>query len=114
MYAKRPRIVDQELLATVRTLPCLACLPRIERPVHAHHVTTVKSGGDDSWNNVMPLCASHHSMWHTSGPNFMIREFAAVKTWLEGAGRHDVLERAARSSPSHILSGSARSGRGRP
>lgn len=110
MYAKRPRIVDKELLATVRTLPCLACLPRITSPVHAHHVTTVKSGGDDIATNVMPLCASHHSMWHTSGPAYMVQRFPGVRTWLEKAGRNDVLERVASRQGSHIRYGSSSSG----
>ncbi len=108
MYCKRPRIVDQELLALVRTLPCLGCLPRLQAAGQAHHVTTVKNGGDDVAENLMPLCASHHSMWHTSGPGYMIRKFPAVRSWLETAGRNDVLERVARNFTSDILSGAER------
>lgn len=102
MCVKKQRIVDPALLALVRTLPCLACLPIVSKPSQPHHVTSVGAGGDDVPENLMPLCPEHHSMWHQSGPGYMVREFPVIRSWLEEAGRRDVLERSDRSIGSHI------------
>lgn len=96
---KKNRVVDPELLAEVRKLPCIACITPIA--VEAHHVTTVGAGGDDVPENVMPLCFTHHrggsDSWHRD-PGRFIRKFPSVRYWLEIAGREDILDRY-RSKP---------------
>lgn len=95
-FEKPLRIQDEELLSTVRTLPCLACLA--PPPSHAHHVTTRKAGGSDVAENVMPLCPLHHSAWHQN-PGHFIREHGGVRAWLELAHRFDILDRFCKETP---------------
>lgn len=90
-----PRIICQALLDTVRSLPCLGCYR--EPGGEAHHVTTVKNGGDDVAANVMPLCHQCHMRWHGLGPGWMIENCPAVAEWLRLAGRQDVFDRVARA-----------------
>lgn len=86
---KKKRIVDEDLLALVRTLPCMACGIT---PSHAHHLTTRGAGGDDVPENLMPLCGEHHAEMHLSYSRF-IRKYPVVRNWLECAERWDILER---------------------
>jgi hypothetical protein len=91
---KPKRIVDRELLETVRNLPCMAC--GIQPAGHAHHVDSRGAGGDDVFDNLMSLCPTHHAQWHQKGPGYMMDHYESVTTWLEIAGRHDVIARAER------------------
>lgn len=93
MLAKPDRIVDEDLLETIRTLPCMACGIT---PSDAHHVTTVGAGGGDTAENVMPLCRRHHAEWHQMGPGWMVETYAVVRHWIAFAGREDVLARSRR------------------
>lgn len=91
------RKIDRGLLDHIATLPCICCEPgRQTLPTDPHHITTVKNHGDDSAENVMPLCRKHHTQWHKEGPGKLMRKYPAVKTWLELAGRDDVLARTER------------------
>lgn len=89
LFPKHKRIVNHELMAIVRSLPCMACGTK---PSDAHHITTRGAGGDDVPENLMPLCSHHHREWHQMGPNFMIKTYSCVKHWLVGAGRTDILD----------------------
>jgi hypothetical protein len=82
---------SEMLLETVRDLPCLCCG---ESPCDAHHVTTRGAGGQDTPENLMPLCREHHTLWHAKGPKYMILTFPAVQFWLEGAERWEILHKA--------------------
>lgn len=97
MFEKRKRIENRSLLDAVARLPCLAnrCYGRGSDP---HHVTTVKAGGDDVPENVMPLCRAHHTEWHKVGPGKMIEQYSNIERWLKQMGRFDVLERAKRGA----------------
>jgi hypothetical protein len=78
------RIVDEDLLATVRELPCMACG---RTPAgHAHHVKTRGSGGHDLASNCMPLCPTHHAHIHQSGTAAMARWYPVIHNWLVEAG----------------------------
>lgn len=88
------RIVDADLLAAVRELPCLCCQ---STPCHPHHVTSRGAGGHDEATNVMPLCQEHHSQWHQEGPGHMAKNYPAVFHWLKLAGRDDILSRVLKS-----------------
>jgi 5-methylcytosine-specific restriction endonuclease McrA len=76
--------VSKDLLAVVRSLPCLHCA---KQPAgHAHHVKTRKSGGGDEAENLMPLCPAGHHEVHTIGLTSFAEKHGAVKHWLELAG----------------------------
>lgn len=96
MTSKAPhlRVIDTEFLEFVRSLPCIVCT---RKPVHPHHVTSVGAGGGDIAENVMPLCAEHHSEWHQAGPGFMAKNYPSVYHWLRLADRHDVFYRIEKS-----------------
>jgi hypothetical protein len=95
MLGKPNRIIDDELLAVVRTLPCTACSTRnpyearaaiadgFDCKSDAHHVKTKGSGGDDVVTNVMPLCRTHHQQWHRIGMSAMRSAFPTVAYWLD-------------------------------
>lgn len=63
--------------------PCLICA---RQPVDAHHVKSQKSGGDDSVQNLMPLCRNHHQELHKKGLSSMADRYSGVLIWLEAAG----------------------------
>lgn len=92
---KKPsRIIDLELLALVKTLPCMACGgPGGD----AHHITTRGAGGDDVADNCISLCAEHHRQWHSNGACFMMLAYPSVDFWLRRAKREDIIERAERN-----------------
>lgn len=99
MLEKEKRVVDKELLHFIRyNCPCVACYQRPEGGVDAHHLNTVKTGGSDTVTNCIPLCRSCHCKIHQYGISKMIKLYPSVKTWLELAGREDVLLRAKRLS----------------
>lgn len=94
---KQRRKVDPKLLENVRAIPCMACLSHAgsadaaleaisgDFRSHPHHLISVKSGGPDVAENVMPLCPKHHSLIHQQGLDFVAEHFALVKRWLEAA-----------------------------
>lgn len=89
------RIIDLELLQIVRQLPCMAC--HAVGTNHPHHITSRGAGGSDTAQNVIPLCAEHHSLWHQEGPGHMAKNYPSIYHWLKMAGREDVFQRISKS-----------------
>lgn len=81
---KSQRIVDEELLETVRGLACMCCQapPRS----HPHHLRSRGAGGDDVAENVVALCFDHHREIHQRGIDAMATRYPLFRTWLELAG----------------------------
>jgi hypothetical protein len=92
MFSKTPRVEDRIHLNWVSAQPCTACL--VPPPSDPHHITTVKAGGGDVPDNVMPLCRQHHTEWHQIGPGRMCAKYPRVTAWLITAQRGDILARA--------------------
>lgn len=92
MFPKKKRIVDKTLVEMVRSMRCAACG---KRPSDPHHVTTRGAGGDDTPENLMPLCHQHHVEWHLS-PAKAIVTYAGIREWLLKMERNDILERVER------------------
>lgn len=87
------RTINVDLVNFVKDLPCIAC----GKPGgDAHHVTSVGAGGDDEARNLMPLCRTHHTEWHKSGPGKMVSKYPGCNIWLLAAGREDVFEKIKR------------------
>lgn len=59
----------------------------------ADHLTTRGAGGDDSWDNVWPLCRKHHQERHFYGVGWMVLHYEMCGRWLELNGRQDILDR---------------------
>lgn len=80
-------IVDKK----IRQLPCLVCNAR--RGIVAHHVTSRGAGGEDTNDNLMPLCIKCHREIHDRGLMQMIREYPQIRLWLKAAGRYDIINK---------------------
>lgn len=89
--AKSKRIEDKQLLKTIRSIQCIAC--GAQPPSDAHHITTKKSGGHDTAENLISLCRKDHALWHQKGAVYMFKAYPSIRTWLELAGRDDILRR---------------------
>ncbi len=87
---KKKRIKDQSLLDFIKTIPCIICGMI---PSDPDHVTTRGAGGDDTAENVWPLCRKHHVERHAKGIKYMIDKYDGCKIWLELANRSDILEK---------------------
>ena len=96
------RLVDKKLLKLIRTLPCLVCATTRANQVYQtepDHITTRGAGGDDTVENVWPLCgglSGHHAERHRIGLYSMICKYPVLRNWLELAERFDVLDRMER------------------
>lgn len=80
-FPKQIRIRDRKLLAAIRRLPCLICS---RRPAEASHIKSVGARGDDTAENVIPLCRKHHDEWHGTGRHTMPRKYPRLAQRLEG------------------------------
>lgn len=80
---KKKRQIDRSLIKLLKEGWCLAC--GLHNP-DVHHIKTVKSGGDDSLENCVPVCRRHHSMWHQMGTSFMAEEFESIYEGLKIRG----------------------------
>lgn len=94
MFPKPRRIIDEDLLDDVRSLPCIACEPGEQRSqTDPDHLTTRGAGGGDTDVNCWPLCRDHHRERHAKGLRHMFTKYPSCRYWLELAGRTDILER---------------------
>lgn len=64
MFWKKKRIEDRALLDEVARQPCLICG---KRPSDPDHIISRGAGGDDTAENVWPLCRKCHSRRHSIG-----------------------------------------------
>lgn len=90
MFLKKKRIVDRKLIEQVKQMKCLACgsLP----PVDADHITTRGAGGDDTEDNLMPLCRRCHTLRHKLGIKTFAKKFLSVRRFLILKKRFDVID----------------------
>lgn len=74
---KKKRIKDEEVLALYRLMKCaihgrMKCYGRIA----GHHIKTRATGGGDVHENLIPLCAGHHTIntdsIHQLGPRLFL------------------------------------------
>lgn len=65
MFPKLKRKINKELLEHIRSLRCVAC--GSYPPCDADHLITRGAGGDDSLENLWPLCRKCHYARHYMG-----------------------------------------------
>ena len=79
-WLKTIRRKDRKLLDEIKALPCIACGMG---PCDPAHLKSKGSGGDDTWENVIPLCRKCHHYQHLIGLCKFIRTnndvYAAVR-----------------------------------
>lgn len=63
MFPKPKRIKDESALGTIRKMKCIVC-GLVAEP---HHIKSRGAGGDDTIENLLPLCRIHHTEIHTIG-----------------------------------------------
>lgn len=80
---KSKRKVDRAFLDTFHDMRCIACKKRGCDPAH---IKTRGSGGDDTYNNVMPLCRKHHTEQGQIGWKKMSVKYRAVDLDLVSKG----------------------------
>ncbi len=81
---KPKRIVDKKLLNEIKAKPCVVCGK--QGPNDAHHLKTVKSGGDDVRTNLLSLCRQCHIKIHAKGLNYMASAYLGIEFWLKSNG----------------------------
>lgn len=82
------RIVNTEVLESVRGTPCVICA----KPSDPAHIKSRGSGGDDAPDNVLPLCRFHHQIQHAKGWSMFCSMYPAVGEALSKRGWGMVLE----------------------
>jgi hypothetical protein len=83
MLQKTPRLVDWNLLAEKKRMPCSVCG---KRPADPCHILSVGSGGPDADWNVIPMCRTHHTEQHNKGWVTFADKYLAVEHWLRSRG----------------------------
>ena len=89
---KTKRIDDPELLKKISKMKCQIgrnCKGRVDPA----HVTSKGAGGDDTEENVMPLCRKHHNQWHWLGIKTMVSKYSEIALWLLAKNRWDVMSK---------------------
>lgn len=79
MFPKKKRIENEKLLESYRNQPCCVCGQT--RGTVAHHLKTKGSGGDDTPENLAPLCVRHHREIHDKGLNHMMNNYVTFRRW---------------------------------
>lgn len=72
-----------ELLASYRRQRCVVCS---KTPCDPAHIKTVKSGGDDVYQNIVSLCRKCHSTQHTMGIISFALKYPRMRAKLESLG----------------------------
>lgn len=87
-FPKKKRIINKQLLEDVKDQPCICCS---KHPSDPHHLTSRGASGDDTEDNLLPLCRKHHTEIHQIGLKSMCWKFPKIKEWLVKMKRHDLL-----------------------
>lgn len=94
MLSIKKRIKDPAVLKAVRQLYCVCHLEGdCQGATEAHHIVTRGAGGDDSHDNVAPLCRKHHAEWHTIGIKSFVLKYDMMLTWLMTHKSDEFIER---------------------
>jgi hypothetical protein len=75
---KPTRVKSPSNLRLIRDLPCAICM---QKPTEAHHWKSKGAGGDDSLENLLPLCPPHHREFHNSGEETFWKEHWRQIEW---------------------------------
>lgn len=63
MLEKPKRVVNKKLIKDFQGRPCVVC----GKPGNAHHIKSKGSSGNDTKNNLICLCFTHHREVHDTG-----------------------------------------------
>lgn len=89
MNPKPQRIFNKKLMNEIKRLRCVIC---DFTPCDSDHITTKGAGGDDTKDNLWPLCHVHHVERHKIGLLSLVNKYPPCRLWLENHGRSDILE----------------------
>lgn len=76
LFPKKKRIENQKLLDEYRNRPCEVCglAPKSD----PHHLISRGAGGDDTPENLISLCRSHHIQAHTLGRDRFLAKYPHI------------------------------------
>jgi hypothetical protein len=80
---KPKRIENKALKAEFYSKKCLVCNRIGSDPAH---IKTVGSGGNDSENNIIPLCREHQTEQHKIGIGTFSMKYSTVEAYLNRFG----------------------------
>jgi hypothetical protein len=83
IIAKKKRTINKKFLESIKNHPCILCK---KWPTDPCHIKTVKTGGCDSYRNVLPMCREHHTMQHSKGWVYMTNKFPTLLPILNERG----------------------------
>lgn len=83
MLVKPQRIKDRAFLDSFYEMSCIVCNKKGCDPAH---IKSKGSGGDDSYENVIPLCRMCHTTQHSLGHKYMYDTFYSYKLALRVRG----------------------------
>ena len=82
MLSKGRRVENKELCASYHNMPCVVCGSR--REIVGHHIKSKGSGGDDSKENLIPVCFIHHAEVHQLGLTKLCSRYSNLKWYIVG------------------------------
>lgn len=76
VFPKNKRIVDEELLKSYHSKPCVVCG---KIPSDPDHIGTKGAGNGDEETNIWSLCRIHHIEKHHGGLNKFVLKYPQLK-----------------------------------
>lgn len=83
MHLKTKRVENRHLLDTYHKMRCIVCSRYGSDPAH---IKSKGAGGDDTAENILPLCRIHHSEQHSKGHIHMIKKYYSYDLALRARG----------------------------
>lgn len=87
------RIVNPDLVKEISLQPCVISF---KGPCDPCHIVSVKAGGHDTRDNVIPLLHRFHVEAHGKGWVHMALKYWEIRLWLLRMGRWDILAKIER------------------
>jgi hypothetical protein len=81
--SKKKRITNRQLLDTYHGMFCLVCY---RCPSDPCHIKSVGAGGDDTEDNLIPLCREHHIEQHKIGWVTFVKKYSTLLNILNEMG----------------------------
>lgn len=82
MFPKKKRIVNKKLCESYRGRPCWAGDNNCFGQTVGHHLVTKGAGGDDTQENLIPLCVYHHRQIHNGVLDFL-KQYPLIMEWVK-------------------------------
>lgn len=99
-FPKPQRLKDRSLLNEIKKRPCVCC--GLTTGSDPDHILSKGAGGDDSENNVWPLCRRHHTERHSFGLRRLAAKYTGAMRELERRGFKEIVADAKAILPGQL------------